>query len=166
MPLRMVPLIDKDLRYFFSELITIWFNFRFIHDFKDVYENQPVGSVIFNAIKAYDLDGPLFNEFLFSLGKINPLSDSGLFEIQETEQISNGRFKSSIKLNRNLDYESSRYHVITLLAKGLNSPFISSTELTVNVLDYPDRPPEFSQSPYYVKIEEEMDLVIYDCTHI
>ncbi len=115
-----------------------------------------MGSVVFEGIKAYDLDGPLFNEFSFSLTE-SP-ADKGLFQIGKTEYVSNGRFMSSLSLGRDLDYEQSRSHVVTISAIGINSPFITSTELLVNVLDYPDKAPEFSQSPYYVKIEEEMPV--------
>lgn len=123
-----------------------------------MYENQDVGSVIFDAIKAYDLDGPLFNEFTFSLNEATAPGDRGLFQIGKTEYVSNGRFRSSIALGRSLDYEKSRSHVVTVTATGMNSAFVASTELLVSVLDYPDRAPEFSQSPYYVKIEEEMPI--------
>ena len=116
-----------------------------------MFENQAVGSVIFDGIEAHDLDGPLFNEITFST------TSNLLFQVKNNRYISNGKFAASVILESNLDYETSRSHVVTILATGTNSAFITSTEVFINVLDYPDRPPEFSQSPYYVKIEEEME---------
>lgn len=81
-----------------------------------------------------------------------------MFQISKTNYVSSGRFRSSISLAKELDYEKSKSHVITVLANGLNSNFVTPMELIVNVLDFPDMPPEFSQSPYYVKIEEEMPV--------
>ncbi len=121
---------------------------------QDVYENHPVNSILFDGIQAHDLDGPLFNEFTFSLDSTGPLQ----FKLHNSRFLSPGQLAASVLLHSPLDYETSRSHVLTIHAIGTNSRFTTSTQLFVNVLDYPDRPPEFSQSPYYVKVEEELPL--------
>ncbi len=122
----------------------------------EISENTPIGSVVFDAVEAYDLDGPLYNKFVFN---IENKSGESLFEMGKTVLVSNGRHVGAVVLSSRLDYEKEKTHVVKVLAIGENSPFETSAELIVNVLDYPDRPPVFSQSPYYVKIEEEMPLV-------
>jgi cadherin 23 len=126
-----------------------------------VIENQSVGSTIFTGIEAYDTDGPLYNKFTFSLAKRpnDMAGDQDLFAVERSNYVSSGHFNASVLLREKLDYEKSKTHVLTIMAAGENSQFVSFAELLVNVIDYPDRPPEFSQSPYYVKIEEEMSLV-------
>ena len=56
--------------------------------------------------------------------------------------------------------KEQKVHLITITARGRNSVFSTTTDLILNVIDSPDMPPEFSQSPYYVKIPEEMPIVI------
>ena len=119
----------------------------------DVMENLSVGSIVFNSIDAHDADGPLYNKFKFSL-------ESNLkFQMGKTNYVSNGHYSSSILLADGLNYEEAKSHLITVYASGENSAFKAAAEIIINVIDYPDRPPEFSQSPYYVKIEEEMPVV-------
>lgn len=120
-------------------------------------EDQPINTVIFNSVEAYDADGPLYNKFTFSLSNNDY---NGMFSIDKANYINSGQYNTSIILKKSLDYEKSKSHVITIYAIGENSVYTSSTELLINVIDVPNRPPEFSQSPYYVKIEEEMKLVI------
>ena len=120
----------------------------------DVLENAPIDTIIFDSIEASDADGPLFNKFYFKLN-----TQRKLFELERTNFVSSGRYSTSIALTGQLDYEKSKSHVLTISATGDNSIFTTTTELIVNVLDCPDRPPQFSQSPYYVKIEEELKEV-------
>lgn len=123
----------------------------------NIIENQPINTIIFESVEAFDSDGPLYNKFSFNIvKKSSDLSD--LFSIGRPNYISSGHFNTSIILNSKLDYEKSKTHVITLSAIGENSIHVSYAELVLNVVDYPDRQPEFSQSPYYVKIEEEMNV--------
>jgi hypothetical protein len=119
-----------------------------------ISENQSVNSIVLEAIEAQDLDGPLYNKFTFEL--VN--SDGGLFAIGKTSFVASGRYSTSLFLKQRLDYERSRTHILTLQASGENSQFKSTTELLVNVIDYPNKPPEFAQSPYYVRIDEELDV--------
>lgn len=119
----------------------------------DISENTPINTVIFDQIEAIDLDGPLYNKFQFSLETTN------LFRIEKTNYLSSGHYKSALTLAKQLDYEKAKSHVVTINAIGENSVFRASTQLIINIIDYPDSAPEFSQSPYYVKIEEELPLV-------
>lgn len=125
----------------------------------DVNENTPLNTIIFDSIEAIDMDGPQYNKFTFSL-EPNFNHDKNMFQIDKTNHISSGHYKSKLTLVNELDYEKSKSHVINIKAIGENSAFSTSTQLVINVIDYPDRPPEFTQSPYYVKIEEELPLVI------
>jgi hypothetical protein len=117
-------------------------------------ETTPVNSVIFDYIEASDLDGPLYNKFGYEL--LN--SDNGLFAIGKTSFVKSGRYSTSLILKQKLDYEKSRTHVLALQASGENSHLKSITELVINVIDHPNRSPEFSQSPYYVRIDEELSV--------
>ncbi len=115
-------------------------------------EASPVNTVVFESIEASDLDGPLYNKFGFEL--LN--NENGLFSIGKTSFMKSGRYSTSLILKQKLDYEKSRTHVLTLQAVGENSHLKSTTELVVNVIDHPNKSPEFSQSPYYVRIDEEL----------
>lgn len=81
-----------------------------------------------------------------------------MFDLDKANFISTGLYKSSIILKEKLDYEKFKNHVLTITAVGENSWFTTSTELLINVIDFPDRKPEFSQSPYYVQIPEELPI--------
>ena len=122
-----------------------------------VYENHPIGTNIFDKIEAYDIDGPLNNKFTFSL--VNKANEEEYFSIAKTNYVASGHYKTSIVLRKQLDYQKLKTHVITILAIGENSKLTTSTELLVNVIDFPNKKPEFIQSPYYVRIDEEMQLV-------
>jgi hypothetical protein len=123
-----------------------------------VRENQPVNTVIFNGIEAHDIDGPRYNRFKFALSD-NEQKESNLFRLDRTNLVSSGTYNTSVILTGQLDYETAKSHVVTIMAISENSLHKSLSELIVNVIDEPDRLPEFSQSPYYVKIEEEMPVV-------
>ena len=122
-----------------------------------VYENHPLDSSIFDSIEAYDVDGPLYNKFTFSL--VKKANEEEYFSIDKTNYLNSGHYKTSIVLKRQLDYQKLKTHVITILAIGENSKLTTSTELLVNVIDFPNKKPEFLQSPYYVRIDEEMHVV-------
>jgi len=127
-----------------------------------VRENQPVNTVIFNGIEAHDIDGPIYNRFKFALSDNEQKSSaeaSSLFRLDRTNLVSSGTYNTSVILIGPLDYETAKSHVVTIMAISENSLHKSFSELVVNVIDEPDRLPEFSQSPYYVKIEEEMPVV-------
>lgn len=117
----------------------------------DISENTPINTIVFDLIEAIDADGPLYNKFHFSL-------NSDFFKIEKTSLVSSGHYKSELRLIRQLDYEKAKSHIVDLVALGENSPFATSTQIIINIIDYPDSPPEFSQSPYYVKIEEELPI--------
>jgi hypothetical protein len=117
-------------------------------------ENSPVGTLIFDSIEAIDIDGYLFNKFKFQI------NDNPLFDVTKTHFISNGKYRAGVILKSNkLDYETAKSHLVTIEATSDNQPLHKSkTQLLVEVVDYPDQGPVFSQSLYYVKIEEELPL--------
>lgn len=117
----------------------------------NIPENINVGSVIYSLISAFDIDGPLYREFKFII------SENSFFNIH-TFPISSGRYNGSITLIKQLDYETTQQHLLKITAKSLNSNLVSSSELIVNVIDSPDQPPIFSQSSYYIKIAEELEI--------
>lgn len=117
----------------------------------DISENTPINAIVFDLIEAVDADGPLYNKFHFSL-------NSDFFEIEKTTLISSGHYRSELRLIRPLDYEKAKSHIVDLMALAENSAFMASTQIIVNIIDYPDSRPEFSQSPYYAKIEEELSI--------
>ena len=128
----------------------------------DVSEHTPTHSVLIrDGIEAVDADGPLYNKFSFSLandGGGGGDHDSGLFGLAESATfVSSGHYSTSLVLLGALDYESAKVHVLTVQTVSSESGAVqTSAQLVVNVLDAPDRRPEFAQSHYYVKIEEEM----------
>lgn len=121
-----------------------------------VSESTPPGTLIFDSIEAVDLDGPLYNKFEFQLSERD--TQLGLFAIDKTQFRASGHYSTSIVLKRRLNYEQSKSHVVTIMAVSKSGEMRASTELVVNVLDAPDRTPEFTQSPYYVKLEEELPI--------
>lgn len=120
----------------------------------NVDENHAVDTVIFDSIQAYDLDGPLYNKFYFELQQ----TDQSIFSITKTQFISSGKYSTKLMLRGKLDYEKAKSHILTIHAIGENSHLRASTEIIVNVIDYPNRLPEFTQSPYYVRIDEELPV--------
>jgi hypothetical protein len=124
----------------------------------NIFENTSLNSIVFNSISAYDLDGPLYNEFKFEVYESGSRNQSIYFKV-ETHFISSGHYNGSVRLIRKLDYETQKVHLLTIVAHGINSHLASSTDLIINVIDSPDMPPEFNQSPYYFKIAEEMPIV-------
>ncbi|CAF0900840.1 unnamed protein product [Brachionus calyciflorus] len=118
----------------------------------NIIENQPVDTVIFDGIEAFDADGPLYNKFTFTL------LENEYFAIDKTQFVRNGLYTSKLILKKQLNYEKFKNYILKLNAIGENSAHTSTTEILVNVIDYPDRKPEFSQSPYYVRIPEEMNI--------
>ncbi len=128
-----------------------------------VRENQPMNTVIFNGIEAHDIDGPIYNRFKFFLNESQQKdsTEPSLFRLDRTNLLSSGTYNTSVILTGQLDYETAKSHVVTIMAISENSIHKSYSELLVNVIDEPDRLPEFSQSPYYVKIEEEMPVVSF-----
>lgn len=122
----------------------------------DVAENHPIETVICDFIEAFDADGPQYNKFEFMLSYKN--NEMDLFEIAKTNYVASGHYSTGIILKKKLNYELSKTHVVNIVAISKNSMVQTSTELLINVIDYPDRQPEFSQSPYYVKLEEELEI--------
>ncbi len=119
----------------------------------ELAENQTLKTVVYDSILAHDLDGPLYNEIYFSLDG----EHSDMFSI-ETQITPFGYYKGVLRLERELDYETEKFYLIKVVASG-SLQLSSTAELSINVLDSPDMPPVFSQSPYYVKIAEEMPVV-------
>lgn len=124
-----------------------------------VSENTSPSTLIFDAIEAVDLDGPLYNKFEFQLSERD--IKLGYFGIEKTLFRSSGHYSTNIVLKKRLNYEQSKTHVVTILAVSKTGELRASTELVVNVLDAPDRAPEFTQSPYYVKLEEELPIGMF-----
>lgn len=125
-----------------------------------ISESTPPGTLIYDSIEAVDIDGPLYNKFEFRLSDRD--EQAGLFAVDKTQFRSSGHYSTSLVLKERLNYEACKTHVITLVAvTKTNSGEImirSISELVVTVLDAPDRSPEFIQSPYYVKLEEELPI--------
>ncbi len=128
----------------------------FLHQPYKVYvpENQSLNSIIFDGILVNDLDGPLYNQIVFSLIG----NDAQKFSIK-TQITPSGYYQGLVRLESSLDYEAEKFYLIKIMASG--GVYSTVAELTVNVIDSPDMRPEFSRSPYYVKISEEMPIVSF-----
>lgn len=128
-----------------------------------ISENTEPGTVVFDSIEAIDSDGPLYNKFELRLSTRDV--EIGLFALEKTLFRASGHYLTSLVLKKQLDYEIAKTHVVTVEAivllkteTGGEMVVKSTNEVVVTVLDSPNRTPEFTQSPYYVKLEEEMPV--------
>ncbi|KAM3862985.1 cadherin-related family member 1a [Diretmus argenteus] len=116
----------------------------------DVLETTVFGSSIYK-VEAVDRDTGSGGSVTYYLQN----SQSGLFTIDRHSGV------LRIKPGEKLDYETSKTHFVTVIAKdgGGNfngrEQFLSSTAtLTINVIDAQDTPPSFIGTPYFGYIHE------------
>lgn len=71
-------------------------------------------------------------------------------------QIAEGRYNASIKLLKQLDFETRPSYVLTLLAKdGANTnPLSAFATISINLIDIQDQPPVFINAPYSITLQE------------
>ncbi|KAM9324111.1 cadherin-related family member 1 [Gastrophryne carolinensis] len=117
----------------------------------NVPENIPPGSSIFQ-VEAIDKDtgsGGSITYLLqnFHTAKFTVDRHSGVLRLKSSES---------------LDFEKSRTHFVTVLAKdgggklrGMYQTFTSTTTVTINVEDVQDSPPVFAGTPYYGYVYED-----------
>ncbi|XP_075073093.1 cadherin-related family member 1 isoform X3 [Mixophyes fleayi] len=117
----------------------------------NVPENTPPGSSIFQ-VEAVDRDTGSGGSITFLIQN----SHSAKFTVDRHS----GVFR--IKAGMSLDFEKSRTHFVTVLAKdgggklgGKYQVFTSSTTVTINVEDVQDSPPVFVGTPYYGYVYED-----------
>ncbi|XP_063702044.1 cadherin-23 [Culicoides brevitarsis] len=123
-------------------------------------EATPVGSIvkITPPVEVIDRDEGINSDITFSCyvdksKEGDETCDS--FEI-ETEKIAEGRYNASIKLVKQLDFETRPSYVLTLLAKdGANTnPLSAFATISINLIDIQDQPPVFINAPYSVTLQE------------
>ncbi|KAK2719745.1 cadherin EGF LAG seven-pass G-type receptor 2-like isoform X2 [Artemia franciscana] len=110
-------------------------------------EAAPVGSMIFNEIRAVDADQPgPFSTVEYSLAQ-GEFSD--FFEFKNS-------LDGSLFLRKPLDYETFREMVLVIIARDQgNPPLESRTSLHVSVLDADDRNPAFTAPTYYAFMQDD-----------
>ncbi|KAG7257021.1 hypothetical protein CRUP_008443 [Coryphaenoides rupestris] len=108
----------------------------------DVLETTQAGSSLFQ-VQAVDRDAG-------SGGSVTYFLQSSLFSIERHSGV------LRIRAGETLDYEKSKTHFVTVVAKdgggnfnGREQFLSSSASLTVNVLDQQDTPPAFLATPYF-----------------
>ncbi|XP_050815046.1 cadherin-related family member 1 isoform X1 [Gopherus flavomarginatus] len=116
-----------------------------------VPENTPSGSSIFK-IEAADKDTGSGGSITYFLQNIR----TNKFTIDRHSGV------LRIKTGITLDYEKSRTHFVTVVAKdgggklrGDNKVFSATTTVTINVEDVQDTPPMFIGTPYYGYVYED-----------
>ncbi|XP_036430119.1 cadherin-related family member 1 isoform X3 [Colossoma macropomum] len=117
----------------------------------DVPENTPSGSSIYK-VQAVDRDTGSGGSVTYFLQSNDPNSK---FAIDRHSGV------LRIKPGENLDYERSRTHFVTVVAKdgggnynGKVQVMSSSATLTINVIDSQDSPPVFVGTPYFGYVYE------------
>ncbi|XP_075697862.1 cadherin-related family member 1 [Rhinoderma darwinii] len=120
----------------------------------NVPEDTPSGSSIFQ-VEAVDKDAGSGGSIMYLIQ--NP--QSAKFTVDRHSGI------LRIKAGMSLDFEKSRTHFATLLAKdgggklrGKYQVFTSTTTVTINVEDVQDSPPVFVGTPYYGYVYEDTIL--------
>ncbi|XP_054839951.1 cadherin-related family member 1 [Eublepharis macularius] len=116
-----------------------------------VLENTPSGSSIFKT-EAVDRDTGSGGSITYFLQNVH----TNKFTIDRHSGV------LRIKTGITLDYEKSRTHFVTIVAKdgggklrGNNKVFSATTTVTVNVEDVQDTPPMFVGTPYYGYVYED-----------
>ncbi|KAI5746071.1 hypothetical protein M8J76_016948 [Diaphorina citri] len=109
------------------------------HSSVKISENKAVGSVL-TAVTANDVD-------------TNPPLTYTLLDSDDTFSID--QYSGRILLRRPLDYETTKQYRLSVSASDMAHS--AQTTLTLNVLDYNDNPPVFSQHFYQASIPELRD---------
>uniref|UniRef100_A0A336M3U9 CSON011722 protein n=1 Tax=Culicoides sonorensis TaxID=179676 RepID=A0A336M3U9_CULSO len=123
-------------------------------------ESTPVGSIvqISPTVEVIDRDEGVNSDITFScyVDKSKEGDDTcDVFEVT-TEKISDGRYNASIKLIKQLDFESRPSYVLTLLAKdgAKSNPLSAFATISINLIDVQDQPPIFINAPYSITLHE------------
>uniref|UniRef100_A0A4W4DQ70 Cadherin domain-containing protein n=1 Tax=Electrophorus electricus TaxID=8005 RepID=A0A4W4DQ70_ELEEL len=143
--------VAENVRVFVTDANDEHPQFKNLPTIVDVPENTPSGSSIFK-VQAVDRDtgsGGSVSYFLQS-------SDPNIkFAINRHSGV------LRIKPGEALDYERSRIHFVTVVAKdgggnynGSEKMMSSSATLTINVIDNQDTPPSFVGTPYFGSVYE------------
>jgi hypothetical protein len=80
------------------------------------------------------------------------------FEVMTVKK-SEGNYTAEIRLKKQLDYESRKSYVLTILARdgSRENPLQSNATVNINVIDSQDQPPVFHSEPYSVSLQENME---------
>ncbi|XP_078252793.1 cadherin-related family member 2-like [Rhinoraja longicauda] len=114
----------------------------------NIAENENAGMEIFKVF-ASDPDRGSNGSVTYHILQLIPSDDAELFEISK-----NG----SIFLKGQLDYARASIYqlVIKAMDQGKPDAKYAATRLIINVIDIPNRPPEYLSPAYYVRIPENL----------
>ncbi|KAK3606309.1 hypothetical protein CHS0354_041941 [Potamilus streckersoni] len=154
---------NKDASFF--QIITVTLNIVDINDNTptfdrselqfDVSETKPLRSnpIIFHG--ATDLDTGANN----SVQSYELIPKDGNFNLSVSD---NGDGTSTLKLDlvKSLDYETARFHILSILARdgGVNPQRTGTLTVTINVLDENDNQPKFVDSILNVTVPENIGV--------
>ncbi|XP_038661616.1 cadherin-related family member 2-like isoform X3 [Scyliorhinus canicula] len=113
-------------------------------------QNENVGTEIFRVF-AGDIDRGKNGSVNYEILELIPSENAVLFEISK-----NG----SVYLKGQLDFSTNSIYqlLIKALDQGEPEAKYSTTRLIVNVIDVPNKPPEFLQSFYHVRVPENLPV--------
>ncbi|XP_072451060.1 cadherin-related family member 2-like isoform X2 [Chiloscyllium punctatum] len=116
----------------------------------EVAENENVGTEIFKVF-ARDIDRGNNGSVTYEILELLPSDNNDLFEISK-----NG----SIYLKGQLDFSVSTIYQLLVKAEDQGEPETkySTARLIVNVIDIPNKPPEYLSSFYYVRVPENLPV--------
>ncbi|XP_071106394.1 cadherin-87A-like [Haliotis cracherodii] len=123
-----------------------------------VNENAGVGTTIFSGVSVRDEDSADNARVRVACSGTDFESRTACdaFTVQ-TLQTGAGRYRSSIVLQRQLDFESRRSYTMTLKAVDLGTPALTtSVNVLINVADTQDTLPEFVNVPLTIYVKENV----------
>ncbi|XP_026212885.1 protocadherin alpha-8-like [Anabas testudineus] len=115
-----------------------------------VYENVNIGTSII-TINATDLDAGLNGQVLYSFSKIDRVTKTDLFAIDEKT--------GTVTNKKNIDFEENNAFEIRVQASdGAASPLTSHAKLLIEVLDVNDNAPEISVTSLLNSVKEDASM--------
>ncbi|XP_067673635.1 cadherin-87A-like [Haliotis asinina] len=127
---------------------------------KKVNENVAVGSTVFSGISIWDEDAADNARVTVACSSSDAQSQATceIFTV-DTALTGAGRYRSSIVLQRKLDFETRRSYTMTLKAVDLGTPpLTSSANVLINVVDNQDTLPAFVNVPLTIYVKENAPL--------
>ncbi|KAK6620930.1 hypothetical protein RUM43_011229 [Polyplax serrata] len=148
--LRQIPILDINDNYpvFYNRPYSI-----------SLFENTPVGKVLFDNITVQDLDGGINGDVILSCTPPND-ETCKTFDVT-TEKIAEGLYKGIITLIKPLDFETRSSYSLTVRAtdraKDPARRLTATANVAIDILDIQDQPPMFINAPYSSTVPENTE---------
>jgi hypothetical protein len=142
----------------FTEQATVYVNIADENDNKPDFKNTPYSVTL--------SENTNIDQTVLTVVATDPdLGRNSRIQYRITDGDPNSHFSLSlyggvITLMKSLDYESKQTYRLTVQAKDMGSPSMSSQEhINIDVTDFDDQGPAFSQSSYRTDIKEDLAVV-------